>query len=143
MGICCASSSKNMVEIQALTIPGSTYPKNSARGSTQDLETKRTKGFYRKDILKYYSVHETIGTGQFGVVRKASLWLNPDYQFAIKTLNKVQFQKSYKNLKREIEIITQIDHPNIIKPYRVFEDGKHLHIVTELCTGGELHEKVQ
>lgn len=31
-----------------------------------------------------------------------------------------------------------MDHPNIIKLIDVFEDDKYLHLVTELCTGGEV-----
>lgn len=54
----------------------------------------------------------------------------------------MQFVKHQKNLKREIEIIAMIDHPNIIKSYRIFEDEQYLHIVTEICTGGELYDKI-
>lgn len=35
-----------------------------------------------------------------------------------------------------------MDHPNIIKLYDVFEGNRHLHLVTELCTGGELFDRI-
>lgn len=35
-----------------------------------------------------------------------------------------------------------MDHPNIIKAYDVFEEKKFVHIVTELCNGGELFYKI-
>lgn len=35
-----------------------------------------------------------------------------------------------------------MDHPNIIKIYEVYEDDKHIHLVTELCTGGELFDYI-
>ena len=31
-----------------------------------------------------------------------------------------------------------LDHPNIIKLYEVFEDAKYVHMVTDLCKGGDL-----
>ncbi|GMF43005.1 unnamed protein product [Phytophthora fragariaefolia] len=35
-----------------------------------------------------------------------------------------------------------LDHPNIIKLYDVCEGNRHLHLVTELCTGGELFDRI-
>lgn len=46
------------------------------------------------------------------------------------------------SLKREIEILRTVDHPNIIRLVDVFEDEKYLHLVQELCTGGELFERI-
>jgi len=34
------------------------------------------------------------------------------------------------------------DHPNIIKVYEVFQDKDYLYIVTELCLGGELFDRI-
>lgn len=33
-------------------------------------------------------------------------------------------------------------HPNIIKIYEFYQDSKYFYIVSELCTGGELFEKL-
>ena len=45
-------------------------------------------------------------------------------------------------LKREIEILRTVDHPNIIKFYGAYEDAKYFHIVMELCEGGELFDRI-
>lgn len=42
----------------------------------------------------------------------------------------------------EIEILQKLDHPNIIKLYETFEDEKNIYMVTEMCTGGELFDKI-
>lgn len=47
-----------------------------------------------------------------------------------------------ETLKREVELLSQVDHPHIIKLYDVFEDDTNIHLVTELCTGGELYDRV-
>lgn len=47
-----------------------------------------------------------------------------------------------KKLKNEAEILRQMDHPNIIKLYEIFEDKKYYYIITEFLTGGELFEKI-
>lgn len=43
-------------------------------------------------------------------------------------------------LNREIELLLQIDHPNVVKLYEVYEDAKFIHLVMEYCSGGNLLE---
>lgn len=38
--------------------------------------------------------------------------------------------------------MSKLDHPHILKVFEYFEDDTHLYIVTELCTGGELFDKI-
>lgn len=45
-------------------------------------------------------------------------------------------------LKREIQILQEVDHPNIIRLIEVHEDVKYLHLITELYTGGELYDRI-
>lgn len=47
-----------------------------------------------------------------------------------------------ETLKREITILQQVKHDNIIRLLDVFEDERYLHLVTELCTGGELFDRI-
>ena len=32
----------------------------------------------------------------------------------------------------------KLDHPNVLSLYSVYEDREYLHLVTELCNGGNL-----
>jgi len=41
----------------------------------------------------------------------------------------------------EIDILKQMDHPNIVKIYEYFEDSEHLYIVMELIEGGCLWDR--
>lgn len=45
-------------------------------------------------------------------------------------------------MKYEIDLLKNLDHPNIVKLYEVFEDKKYIYLVTELCTGGELFDEI-
>jgi calcium-dependent protein kinase len=45
-------------------------------------------------------------------------------------------------MKNEINILKQLDHPNILKLFESYEDDKRFYLVTELCTGGELYEEI-
>jgi len=42
----------------------------------------------------------------------------------------------------EIDIMKELDHPNIIKLFEVFEDSRFVYLVMELCEGGELFDKI-
>jgi calcium-dependent protein kinase len=61
--------------------------------------------------------------------------------YAIKSILKSKVNK-IDILKREIEILAEVDHQNIIKLIEVHEDVKYLHLITELCTGGELFDRI-
>ena len=45
-------------------------------------------------------------------------------------------------MKRELEILKEVDHPNIIKLYETYEDELYLHLVMELCTGGDVCDRL-
>jgi calcium-dependent protein kinase len=86
--------------------------------------------------VKYHINPKELGHGHYGVVRKC---MNRDTKewYAIKSIRKAKVNK-IEVLKREIEILKEvIRHPNIIELVDVFEDAKYIHLVTELCTGGE------
>ena len=42
----------------------------------------------------------------------------------------------------EINILKDLDHPNILKMYEFFEDEKRYYIVTDICKGGELNDEI-
>ena len=45
-------------------------------------------------------------------------------------------------LDYEIDILKNLDHPNILRLYEVFEDKKYIYLVTEYCQGGELFDEI-
>jgi calcium-dependent protein kinase len=47
-----------------------------------------------------------------------------------------------ENLRRELELLIELDHPNIIKLHEIFEDSRYIHIVTDACNGGDLFSKI-
>lgn len=61
--------------------------------------------------------------------------------YAIKSIRKAKVSK-IEVLKREIDILKEVRHPNIIRLMEVYEDERYLHLITELCTGGELFDRI-
>jgi calcium-dependent protein kinase len=90
--------------------------------------------------VKYHINPKELGHGHYGVVRKCMNRQTNEW-YAIKSIRKAKVSK-IEVLKREIEILKEVRHPNIIELIDVFEDAKYLHLVTELCTGGELFDRI-
>ena len=44
--------------------------------------------------------------------------------------------------RNEINVLSKVDHPNIIRLYEVFEDERYISIIMELCQGGDLFKKI-
>lgn len=46
--------------------------------------------------------------------------------------------RSLTSLEKEINILRQMHHPNIIKLYEVYENDMYIHLVMEYLRGGEM-----
>ena len=58
----------------------------------------------------------------------------------------IQCKSSSENhtltINKEINILKDLDHPNILKVYEFYSSEKYIYIINELCTGGELFDKI-
>jgi serine/threonine protein kinase len=54
-------------------------------------------------------------------------------------------EKYYLRLQHEAEILSKLDHSNIVKVFETYNDekGKNFFIVIEKCAGGELFDFIQ
>jgi len=59
----------------------------------------------------------------------------------VKSISKAQM-KNLDRFKQEIAIMKIMDHPNIVKLFESFEDHRNIYLVIELCTGGELFDRI-
>mmetsp|Transcript_45608 Transcript_45608/g.52525 ORF Transcript_45608/g.52525 Transcript_45608/m.52525 type:complete len:475 (+) Transcript_45608:69-1493(+) len=93
-----------------------------------------------QDFYDFGKNKETLGEGTYGMVRVATLKATGQKR-AIKTIAKSKITKM-ERFKTEVSIMRQLDHPNVIKLYETFEDARHVHLVMEICTGGELFDRI-
>lgn len=83
-----------------------------------------------------------LGKGSFATVRKGKHRASGE-RVAVKIISKRKLSEEDKvQLQNEIEIMKQIDHPNIVKLAAVAEDEKYMYIVMELLQGGELFDQI-
>ena len=93
------------------------------------------------DVTMFYEVIKKIGEGSFGKIYKVKNKQSGDIR-AMKQIIKTKIPNLEK-FKTEIKILSILDHPNIVRLFEVFEDDKYFYLLIELCTGGELLEKIK
>lgn len=96
------------------------------------------------DITTLYDLDKELGRGQFGITylctEKAT-----GFKYACKSIStrKLLTQKDVDDVKREIMILQHLTgQPNIVEFKGAYEDTKNLHLVMELCSGGELFDRI-
>lgn len=94
-------------------------------------------------MIGEYETTKTLGTGAFGTVKLAKK-KNSDQLFAIKCISKQSILRSRmgSQVKKEISIMKDLDHPNIVRIFEVLMSTEHLYIVMDFVSGGELYAKI-
>lgn len=97
----------------------------------------------KMDMIGKYQLTQILGTGNFSVVREG---INTDTgeSFAVKIMDKHKFSSTQmnENMKREIQILSKLKHPNIVSVIEIIDTPKNLYIVLELAKGGELFDRI-
>eukprot|EP01119_Soliformovum_irregulare_P021733 TRINITY_DN729_c0_g1_i3.p1 TRINITY_DN729_c0_g1~~TRINITY_DN729_c0_g1_i3.p1 ORF type:complete len:312 (-),score=122.77 TRINITY_DN729_c0_g1_i3:332-1267(-) len=88
-------------------------------------------------IEKDYTVGDEIGRGAYAVVKKG-IDLKSNDEVAIK----VARRSAAEDVLSEVVILRSINHPRICNLRDVYETSKHLYLVLDLATGGELFDKI-
>jgi len=95
-----------------------------------------TDEFFQRFILL-----EKIGFGGFATVHKGFDQLNNSL-VAIKEVDRTQYLPADSSLEREVYILSEVDHSNILKLICTYVTPLKVFIVTELAAGGELLERI-
>ncbi|CAI5983710.1 unnamed protein product [Closterium sp. NIES-65] len=99
------------------------------------------------EVEERYEVEggKELGAGQFGVTRVV-VCRSTGRRLACKTINKAAFKSKFdiENVRREVAILNLLkSHPNVIHLEEAIETPQAIHLVMELCSGGELFERIK
>lgn len=110
--------------------------RTSASGATISITGKMSS------IENKYQVDaRVLGTGHNGSVREC-IDRRSGQRFAVKSICKRDPAVKLGGLTREIKLLREMRHGNIIQLQDVCEDADYVHIITDLCEGGELFDKI-
>jgi len=84
-------------------------------------------------ISNYYEVVSRIGSGAFSKVYKV-IQLDSRQERAMKVIkiDSLNYQDGDQSFLKEIDILSQLDHPNIIKIYEYFMDDINFYVISEI-----------
>merc|ERR1711959_29985 len=90
-----------------------------------------------------YEIGHPLGEGQFGKVKEA-VDLETGLRCAAKIIRKAAIKtgKDVETVKKEVDFMKKLDHPNILKMYDTLEDTEKLYLILELAAGGDLFDKI-
>lgn len=89
----------------------------------------------------FYDVERSnLGEGSFGSVSRANCKRTKCAR-AVKAID-LGTVRNPMRFEEEIKIQKQLDHPNVVRLYETFRDARKLYLVMELCTGGELFDRI-
>uniref|UniRef100_H2YD11 non-specific serine/threonine protein kinase n=1 Tax=Ciona savignyi TaxID=51511 RepID=H2YD11_CIOSA len=100
--------------------------------------------FRQDNVEDFYDITEEIGSGQFAVVRKC-VEKATNKVFAAKFIKKRRARSSRRgvtkeDIEREVNILSNVEHDNILNLYEVFESNSEVVLVLEMVAGGELFD---
>ncbi|CAK56282.1 unnamed protein product (macronuclear) [Paramecium tetraurelia] len=110
---------------------------------TNDVTKNKSIGQYIFGKQQIHKQGKTLGEGTFGKVKLATHILTGE-KVAIKILEKSKIvdASDVERVTREIQILKQVRHPNLVQLYEIIETPKQLFLVMEYVNGGELFEYI-
>ncbi len=120
--------------------------KNQAPQKVKNMKIGANSLFMQRQLSpwQFYEEMEELGVGNYGVVKKVRLIKNPDIVRAMKIIPEENIvQGEGASLIDEIEILKNLDHPNIMKVYESYVFENNYYIISELCDQGHLLSKME
>ncbi|GFQ06940.1 calcium-dependent protein kinase 2 [Phtheirospermum japonicum] len=121
-------------------------PKNVKRFISVGLQVDSILSAETGHFKEHYKLGHELGHGQYGktylcVDKKTGI------NYACKSIakRKLLTNEDVNDVRREIEIMHHLSgaHPNVISIRGAYEDAVAVHVVMELCRGGELFDRIE
>lgn len=128
-----------------LSLVGSEGVDDGGRGGGRSRQDYSASGAKRKETkFGEYMLGQTLGEGEFGKV-KLGWKKDGSVQVAIKLIRRESLGSNPSRLPkiyREISILRELSHPNIVRLHEMVETDRHIGIILEYASGGELFDYI-
>lgn len=114
--------------------------RSSSAGLRVDSVLQRETGNFKE----FFSLGKKLGQGQFGITFLC-IEKETGRQYACKSIakRKLVTDEDVEDVRREIQIMHHLaGHANVISIKGAYEDAVAVHVVMELCAGGELFDRI-
>lgn len=97
-----------------------------------------------REIGLQYELGRELGRGEFGITHLCTDKITGE-KFACKSISKKKLRTAVdvEDVRREVQIMRHLPkHLNIVSLKDTYEDDSGVHLVMELCEGGELFDRI-
>ncbi|KAH9880914.1 hypothetical protein IAQ61_001208 [Plenodomus lingam] len=113
-------------------------------GGKSRQDHSKSEGSTKRSKFGNYILGQTLGEGEFGKVKMG--WKrDSSVEVAIKLIRRETLGSNSNRLAkiyREIHILRGLDHPNIVRLHEMVETERHIGIILEYASGGELFDYI-
>jgi len=139
------TSGADLTPITGLSLVGSEGVDDGGRGAGGKSRQDHSKSENAKrSKFGNYILGQTLGEGEFGKVKMGWKRDSP-IEVAIKLIRRETLGSNSNRLQkiyREIHILRGLDHPNIVRLHEMVETERHIGIILEYASGGELFDYI-
>ncbi|KAJ5750872.1 Serine/threonine-protein kinase ark1 [Penicillium manginii] len=124
---------------------GTLVTRNTDENGEQRTSTSSTESLIPRELhLGMFEIGKPLGKGKFGRVYLAKE-RSSGFVCALKVLHKSELQQGgvQKQVRREIEIQSNLRHPNVLRLYGHFHDSKRIFLILEFAGKGELYKHLR
>ncbi|XP_018630280.1 calcium-dependent protein kinase 4-like [Nicotiana tabacum] len=119
-------------------------PRKASMNRTGSNQAYYVMGHKTLNIRDFYTLGRKLGQGQFGTTYLCTE-NSTGNEYACKSISKRKLisKEDVEDVRREIQIMHHLaGHKNIVTIKGAYEDPLYVHIVMELCNGGELFDRI-
>ncbi|KAJ6134320.1 Serine/threonine-protein kinase ark1 [Penicillium sp. IBT 18751x] len=138
-------NSMNVPPSPARSSQGARVSRNTDENGEQRTSTSLNDPSVPKELhLGMFEIGKPLGKGKFGRVYLAKE-RSSGFVCALKVLHKSELQQGgvQKQVRREIEIQSNLRHPNVLRLYGHFHDSKRIFLILEFAGRGELYKHLR
>lgn len=142
----------NAISTSSSPLKGSqaTSSATGSRHAEENGEQRLSTPLYEQPLapkklhLGMFEIGKPLGKGKFGRVYLAKE-RSSGFVCALKVLHKSELQQGgvQKQVRREIEIQSNLRHPNVLRLYGHFHDSKRIFLILEYAGRGELYKHLR
>jgi calcium-dependent protein kinase len=110
----------------------------------EDIKINTTNVVNQKECSPgdYYNFEKKLGEGSYGEVYRVRHKTLNFIRAVKKIIRRTKSKENEKEVLNEIELLKSIDHPHIVKIFEFYVTRQAYFLVTELCSGGELFDRI-
>ncbi|XP_015896809.1 calcium-dependent protein kinase 11 [Ziziphus jujuba] len=118
--------------------------KQSSSSQSSSAKLQSVLPYQTPRLRDHYLMGKKLGQGQFGTTYLCTE-KSTGSLYACKSIpkRKLLCREDYEDVWREIQIMHHLsEHPNVVRIKGTYEDNVFVHLVMELCAGGELFDRI-